>query len=93
MGEPVSAAVQLSGEGGDGAVRVPSTAVQTVEGKTMIFVRTPDGFQATPVILGETSGSMVIVRSGLRGDERIATTNSFTLKAELGKGEATHEDH
>jgi cobalt-zinc-cadmium efflux system membrane fusion protein len=43
--------------------------------------------------LGETSGSMVIVRSGLRGDERIATTNSFTLKAELGKGEATHEDH
>jgi cobalt-zinc-cadmium efflux system membrane fusion protein len=92
-GEPVTAAVQLSGEGGDDAIRVPSTAVQTVEGKTMIFVRTSNGFQATPVTLGQTSGAMVIVRSGLRGSERIATINSFTLKAELGKGEATHEDH
>jgi cobalt-zinc-cadmium efflux system membrane fusion protein len=92
-GEPVTAAVQLSGEGGDDAIRVPSTAVQTVEGKTMIFVRTSNGFQVTPVTLGQTSGAMVIVRSGLRGSERIATINSFTLKAELGKGEATHEDH
>ncbi|MEC3911393.1 efflux RND transporter periplasmic adaptor subunit [Sphingobium sp. CR2-8] len=92
-GEPVMAAVQLSGEGGDKAIRVPSTAVQTVEGKPMIFVRTAGGFQATPVTLGQSSGAMVIIRSGLRGSERIATTNSFTLKAELGKGEATHEDH
>jgi cobalt-zinc-cadmium efflux system membrane fusion protein len=34
----------------------------------------------------------VIVRSGLKGSEEIATINSFTLKAELGKGEAAHED-
>jgi cobalt-zinc-cadmium efflux system membrane fusion protein len=93
VGEPVSAAVQLSGDGGGNAVKVPSTAVQTVEGKPVIFVRTPDGFQAMPVTLGDASGSMVIVRTGLNGSERIATTNSFTLKAELGKGEATHEDH
>lgn len=93
VGEPVTASVQLSGEAGDKAIRVPSTAVQTVEGKTMVFVRTSEGFQASPVTLGDSSGSMVIVRSGLHGDERIATTNSFTLKAELGKGEATHEDH
>ncbi len=89
----MTAAVQLSGEGGGDAVKIPSTAVQTVEGKPVIFVRTPEGFQATPVTLGDASGSMVIVRTGLSGSERIATTNSFTLKAELGKGEATHEDH
>ena len=93
VGEPVNAAVQLSGEGGGNAVKVPSTAVQTVEGKPVIFVRTPEGFQAMPVTLGDTNGSMVIVRAGLNGSERIATINSFTLKAELGKGEATHEDH
>lgn len=92
-GEPVTAAVQLSGEGGDRAIAVPSTAVQTVEGKPMVFVRTSAGFQGVPVILGQTSGAMVIIKSGLKGSETIATTNSFTLKAELGKGEATHEDH
>lgn len=93
VGEPVTASVQLSGSGGDRAVRVPATAVQTVEGKTMVFVRTAKGFQATPVTLGDKSGDAVIIASGLKGSEQIATTNSFTLKAELGKGEATHEDH
>jgi cobalt-zinc-cadmium efflux system membrane fusion protein len=98
VGEPVTASIQLSGDGKDGdqkngAIRVPSTAVQTVEGKPTVFVRTKTGFQAVPVALGDSMGSSVIVRSGLKGGERIATTNSFTLKAELGKGEATHEDH
>ncbi|HUD93287.1 MAG TPA: efflux RND transporter periplasmic adaptor subunit, partial [Sphingobium sp.] len=81
VGEPVTASVQLSGSGGDRAVRVPATAVQTVEGKTMVFVRTAKGFQATPVTLGDKSGDAVIIASGLKGSEQIATTNSFTLKA------------
>ena len=55
-------------------------------------VRTPTGFKATPVQLGDASGDTVIVRSGLTGNEQIATTGSFTLKAEIGKGEASHED-
>lgn len=97
VGESVTASVQLSGaqlsgEGGDGLVRVPSTAVQTVEGKSVVFVRTRTGFQAVPVTLGDNSGGSVIVRAGLKGSEQIATSNSFTLKAELGKGEAAHED-
>jgi cobalt-zinc-cadmium efflux system membrane fusion protein len=94
VGEAVTASVQLSGEGGgaDGVVRVPSIAVQTVEGRNVVFVRTKTGFQAMPVTLGDNSGGSVIVRSGLKGTEQIATTNSFTLKAELGKGKAAHED-
>ncbi|HQS96790.1 MAG: efflux transporter periplasmic adaptor subunit [Novosphingobium sp. 17-62-19] len=92
VGEPVTASVQLSESGGDGAIRVPTTAVQTVENKSVVFVRTKTGFQAVPVMLGDNSGGSVIVRSGLKGTEQIATTNSFTLKAELGKGEAAHED-
>ncbi|WP_068092654.1 efflux RND transporter periplasmic adaptor subunit [Novosphingobium rosa] len=91
VGEPVTAAVQLSGSGGDGAVRVPSTAIQTVEGKSVVFVRTKSGFQAVPVSLGDNSGATVIVRSGLTGREQIATVNSFTLKAELGKSEAQED--
>mgnify|MGYP001151300622 CR=1 FL=1 len=92
VGEPVSAAVELSGSGGSGAIRVPTTAVQINQGKSVVFVRTPKGFQAKPVQLGDASGDTVIVRSGLTGREQIATTGSFTLKAELGKSEAAHED-
>jgi len=92
IGEPVSASVQLAGSGGAASVRVPTAAVQTIEGRPAVFVRTPKGFQATPITLGDASGDTVVVRSGLRGTEQIATTGSFTLKAELGKGEAGHED-
>ncbi|MCZ4341419.1 efflux RND transporter periplasmic adaptor subunit [Sphingomonadaceae bacterium G21617-S1] len=92
VGEPVTAAIQLTGSGGAQSVRVPTTAIQTVEGKSVVFVRTPKGFQATPVTLGDRSSDTVIIRSGLTGREQIATTGSFTLKAELGKSEAAHED-
>ncbi len=94
VGEPVTASVQLSGTGGaaNTAILVPTTAIQTVEGKSVVFVRTATGFQATPVTLGDAAGANVIVRSGLTGREQIATTGSFTLKAEIGKGEAAHED-
>ena len=92
VGEAVTASVQLAGDGGPSSVRVPSTAVQTVEGRTVVFVRTATGFKATPVQIGDTAGDTLLVRSGLSGRERIATDGSFTLKAELGKSEAAHED-
>ena len=78
--------------GGDRTVAVPSAAVQMIEDKPHVFVRTATGFKAVPVTLGRRNGGQVIVTAGLNGDERIASTNSFTLKAELGKGEASHED-
>lgn len=93
IGEPVTASVQLGdSHAGDGAIRVPTTAVQTVEGKTVVFVRTASGFRAAPVTLGRQDGNMVIVASGLAGRERIAAQNSFTLKSALGAAEAGHED-
>ncbi|MFC6627799.1 efflux RND transporter periplasmic adaptor subunit [Sphingomonas yabuuchiae] len=92
VGEPVTASIALAASGGDSTVHVPLTAVQTDEGKSIVFVRTKTGFQATAVQLGDTAGDSVIIKSGLKGTEEIATVNSFTLKAELGKGEATHED-
>ncbi|HUD95599.1 efflux RND transporter periplasmic adaptor subunit [Sphingobium sp.] len=91
VGEPVTASIALSDSGGSNAIKVPTTAVQTDEGKTVIFVRTKAGFQAVPVTLGDSAGDMVIVKSGLKGTEEIATVNSFTLKAELGKSEAVED--
>ncbi|WP_395337495.1 efflux RND transporter periplasmic adaptor subunit [Novosphingobium sp. BL-8H] len=92
VGEPVTASVTLTGTGADSAIRVPSTAIQTIDGKPAVFVRTSYGFKVSPVTLGDRAGDSVIVRSGLSGSEQIATINSFTLKAEIGKGEAGEED-
>jgi len=94
VGEPVTASIRLAGsEAGAGSVLVPQSAVQTIEGRQVVFVRTDHGFKATPVTLGAPSGDNVVVTSGLRGDEQVAGANSFTLKAELGKGEAEHGGH
>jgi membrane fusion protein, heavy metal efflux system len=91
VGETVNASVIVPA-GGDRTVAVPSAAVQMIEDKPHVFVRTATGFKAVPVTLGRRNGGQVVVTAGLNGSERIASTNSFTLKAELGKGEAEHED-
>lgn len=91
VGEPVTASIRLAAaREGTGSLLVPQSAVQTVEGRPTVFVRTDQGFKATPVTLGSPSGDNVVVTSGLTGDEQLAGPNSFTLKAELGKGEAEH---
>lgn len=89
VGEPVTAAIQLIGAG-SAALLVPRSAVQTIKGRPTVFVRTDHGFKPTPVTLGSPNGDNVIVTAGLDGDEQLAGPNSFTLKAELGKGEAEH---
>ena len=91
VGEPVTASILLPSIG-DHSITVPSTAVQSVENKMVVFVRTPSGFKAVPVQAGRRNGDQVVITSGLTGSERIATTNSFTLKAELGKGAGGDED-
>jgi cobalt-zinc-cadmium efflux system membrane fusion protein len=92
VGESVQAAILLGAGQGGSAISVPSTAVQTIENKPVVFVRTATGFRAVPVTLGQASGASVTILSGLTGREQIAAANSFTLKAELGKGEGGDED-
>ncbi|WBO21531.1 efflux RND transporter periplasmic adaptor subunit [Sphingomonas abietis] len=91
VGENVGVSVLLPATG-NRSVAVPSAAVQMIGDKPHVFVRTPTGFRATAVTLGRTHGGSITVISGLTGDERIASTNSFTLKAELGKSDAQDED-
>lgn len=91
VGESVTAAIQLAGKS-DTNIRVPLTAIQTIDGKSVVFVRTEDGFRATPVTLGAQSGETIVVVSGLTGREQVASANSFTLKSELGKSAGGDED-
>lgn len=89
-GEPVTAMLQI-GASGD-AVSVPDNAIQTVEGRTSVFVRTTEGFRTAPVTVTSRVGGMATV-TGLSGRESLAGEGSFTLKAELAKGEAEHGGH
>ncbi len=80
-------ATDKSGEG----IVVPQSALQSVEGKTVVFVQGEHGFSMREVQKGQDSGDLVEILFGLKSGEVIATTNSFVLKAELGKSEAGHE--
>jgi len=69
---------------------VPKTALQTVDKDQVLFVRTPKGFEKRVVATGRSDGQSTEIEFGLDPGEEIAITNTFTLKAELGKSEASH---
>ncbi|MCW0375018.1 efflux RND transporter periplasmic adaptor subunit [Xanthomonas sacchari] len=87
-GSPVSAVLVTDGQ--DSALSVPADAVQTVEGRSAVFVAVAGGFKAQPVLVGRRAGDRIEILGGLRGDERIVGANAFLLKAELAKGDADH---
>ena len=86
----LQARIRPSGEVDTGRISVPESAVQTIDGAEVVFVRTRRGFQARPVVTGARSGGRVVIESGLEAQWRIATANAFLLKAELEKEEAEH---
>jgi cobalt-zinc-cadmium efflux system membrane fusion protein len=87
-GSAVSASVRSTG---GSALSVPSEAVQTVEGRTVVFVADANGFKPRPVTAGRSGAGYTEIVAGLTGAERIAGRGAFLLKAELSKGEAEHE--
>ncbi|VVD66029.1 efflux transporter periplasmic adaptor subunit [Pandoraea capi] len=71
-------------------VAVSLDAVQTIGNDTMVFVKSPKGFVATPVQTGRRDGASVEIVKGLSAGTEYAASNSFLLKAELGKSTAEH---
>lgn len=69
----------------DAAVAVPFSAVQTVDGRKVVFVRTKEGFEKRDVVLGRRDGPIIEIASGLSAGETVASSNTFSLKAELSK--------
>jgi len=65
---------------------VPKSALQSFEGKTVVFVRTDEGFEPKPVELGRQNGTTVEILSGLLTGQTYAAEGAFTLKAQLSKG-------
>jgi cobalt-zinc-cadmium efflux system membrane fusion protein len=72
------------------ALVVPRQAIQTLEGRSVVFVVEGDRFEARPIVTGRIGRTRAEVVEGLSPGDRYADQRSFLVKAELAKGEATH---
>jgi cobalt-zinc-cadmium efflux system membrane fusion protein len=86
----VTAEIQFARQ--NAGVVIPKSALQSIKGERVVFVRTGEGFQLRKVTLGQEDDRAVEILSGLSTAEKFAVTNTFILKAELGKSEVEHED-
>ena len=67
-------------------VVVPSSAIQDIDGKPVVFIEEGQGrYRQRSVTVGPERGGTVEVRSGLRDGERIVVAGAFLLKSELLK--------
>ncbi len=66
-------------------VVVPSTAVHTMEGRSVIFVEADQGFHPQPVTIGNRGSTQLEITSGLESGTRYVSVGGFVLKAEMGK--------
>ena len=89
-GQGLRARIKPRGGGDSALIALPEEAVQTVEGKEVVFVKTAKGFQATTVVTGTRGGGRIEIVDGLAAGAVVVTKGAFMLKAELGKGEAEH---
>ncbi len=83
--------VRLVREATTAPLAVSTNAIQTFRDWQVVFVRYGDWFEARPVELGRNDGQWVEVLKGLTAGEQYAATNSFAVKAEIGKLGATHD--
>jgi cobalt-zinc-cadmium efflux system membrane fusion protein len=90
IGEGVQVRLVAHGGGTDG-LSIPEEAVQNLDGRDVLFVRTAEGFRAQPVLVGTRSGGMAQIISGIHAGERVATRNAFLVKAEMNKGAGDDE--
>jgi membrane fusion protein, heavy metal efflux system len=65
------------------ALTVPRSAIEQVEGKTVVFVQKGDTFERRPVLTGTSGGDRVEIRKGLTAGEVVAIDGAFLLKSEL----------
>lgn len=86
----VTAEITLSNSEISLAIR--KEAVQSLKERNVVFVADADELVAAPVRLGRSDGEYSEVIAGIAPGTRYATKNSYIVKAELGKGEAAHED-
>ena len=71
---------------------VSSEAIQKIQGNSYVFLKSGNTqFEAKKIVISGTENEQFIqIKEGLKEGDEIAITNTFLLKAELGKSEAEH---
>ena len=87
-GLPVT--IEVLVEKKDVPVAVAVDAVQDLRHWKVVFGRYGTHLEARPLVLGRSDGKHIEVLEGLKAAEQYAGTNSFLVKAELGKSGASH---
>lgn len=72
-------------------IAIKSSALQTIENRTVVFVRVGDKFEPRDVEVGDRDPEHVEITFGLLEGDIYAAQNSFVIKAEMAKGTAAHE--
>jgi cobalt-zinc-cadmium efflux system membrane fusion protein len=73
---------------------IPQSALQTVEGQTVVFVQHADGdFEPQAVQTGRSDFQQVEIIQGLKPGQTYVSQNAFSLKAQLQKGEFGEGHH
>ncbi|WP_420971726.1 divalent metal ion exporter adaptor subunit IhpB [Bradyrhizobium sp. B120] len=72
-------------------VAVKSSALQTVENRTVVFVRDGKKFEARDVEIGDRDPEFVEITFGVLEGDVYAAKNSFIVKAEMAKGGADND--
>ncbi|MEZ0471164.1 efflux RND transporter periplasmic adaptor subunit [Luteimonas salinilitoris] len=70
---------------------VPLSALQAMDGRDVVFVRTGDTYTARPVEVGVRDGERAQIRSGLRKGEQVVVEESYLIKADIEKEGASHD--
>jgi len=83
--------VSVLGDSQAAPLVVSAEALQTIENKPVVFKAVQGGFAVTPVKVGRTDGKNVEVLGGLKAGDKVASSNTFVLKADLGKASAADE--
>lgn len=65
---------------------VPKSALQIVDGQTVVFVETAEGFEPRQVRVGSSNEVDAEIVDGLVPGQRYVARGGFTLKAQLEKG-------
>ena len=76
-----------SGIASSGAIALPEVAIQDLNGKSVVFIRTAPGrFVAREVSVGARSaGNTMLIERGVRAGEQVVVQGAFQLKSELLK--------
>ena len=74
-------------------VVVPRSALTTIDGQTVIFIQTSEGFEPQPVRTGRMTHDFAELTDGLQPGQRYVARNVLAMKAELNRAALEHAGH